>query len=128
MASWAYNRMNPYSMDNLIKNYVKPWAMNVLGYNQKELTQDSINEQIGYEQYLRAGYERQLADWNKNVGSKGRTIRYPELAFAGKIRGIDTAVTRLGLDYDIASANYSGNLVNKSMGLYSVPGRLYRSM
>lgn len=128
MASWAYNRMNPYSMDNIIKNYVKPWAMSVLGYNQFKNTEQSVNNQIGYEQYLRAGNERALVDWNRNVGRKGRSIRYPEFSYPGQIRRIDTSIANLDLSYDTAYSNYTGNLLNKSMGLYGVPGRLYRSM
>lgn len=34
-------------------------------------------------QYTKRGYQRQLADWNKNVGSQGRSIRYPELSYEG---------------------------------------------
>ena len=126
MASWVYNRMNPYSMDNIIKNYVKPWAMSVLGYNQLKNTEESVNNQISYEQYLRSGNERALEDWHRNVPN--RQIRYPELSYPGQIRRADTSIANLGISYDTAYQNYTGNLLYKSMGLYGVPGRLYRSM
>lgn len=128
MASWAYNRMNRYSFDNLINNYVKPWWDNYTGYTQMKNTQESLKAQIGYEQYIRQANERALRDWNRNVGSKGRIIRYPEFSYAGQIARSNTSIATAGFSYDNAYANYTGGLLNKSMGLYGVSGRLYRSM
>lgn len=47
--------------------------------------------QRSYNQYLKKGYERQLNDYNKNVG---RQIRYPELSYAGRIRAMDTGISQ----------------------------------
>lgn len=41
--------------------------------------------------YQKGGYERQLADYNKNVG---RPIRYPELSYPGHIRALDTGISQ----------------------------------
>lgn len=98
------------------------------GYKQMQNTQQSLSAQIDYEQYLKAGNERALADWNKNVGSQGRTIRYPELSYAGQIRRADTSIARASLDYDTASANYWGNLPYRTAGLYGIGSRLSRSL
>lgn len=41
--------------------------------------------------YQKGGYERQLADYQKNVG---RPIRYPELSYPGHIRALDTGISQ----------------------------------
>lgn len=41
--------------------------------------------------YQRGGYERQLSDYQKNVG---RPIRYPELSYPGHIRALDTGISQ----------------------------------
>lgn len=53
--------------------------------------------------YQRSGYERQLNDWNKNVGSQGRNIRYPELSYQG-------AINRLSTDIDTSYASSVGSV------------------
>lgn len=100
----------------------------ISGRKQMQNTQQSLSAQIDYEQYLKRGNERALADWNKNVGSQGRTIRYPELSYAGQIRRADTSIARASLDYDTASANYWGNLPYRTAGLYGIGSRLSRSL
>lgn len=42
--------------------------------------------------YQRGGYERQLADWHKNVPN--RSIRYPEQSYPGYIRSLDTGISQ----------------------------------
>lgn len=100
----------------------------ISGRKQMQNTQQSLSAQIDYEQYLKRGNERALADWNKNVGSQGRTIRYPELSYAGQIRRSDTSIARASFDYDTASANYWGNLPYRTAGLYGIGSRLSRSL
>lgn len=100
----------------------------ISGRKQMQNTQQSLSAQIDYEQYLKRGNERALADWNKNVGSQGRTIRYPELSYAGQIRRSNTSIARASLDYDTASANYWGNLPYRTAGLYGIGSRLSRSL
>lgn len=89
-------------------------------------TVDSANTQIGYEEYLRRGNERALADWHKNV--PGRTIKYPEFSYAGQIARSDTAISRLGYESDSAYANFYGNLPYRTAGLYGIGGRVARSL
>lgn len=102
------------------------WGKMLSGEEQMENTQESLQQQIDYEQYLKAGNERALADWNKNVGSQGKTIKYPELSYAGQIRRADTSIARAGLDYDTAAANYYGNVLYRGAGLYGIGGRFSR--
>lgn len=45
----------------------------------------------------RAGYERKLSDWYKNVGSQGRTIKYPEHSFQGNIRSLSSSIDNANL-------------------------------
>lgn len=96
------------------------------GKTQYENSAASYTAQIGYNDYLRAGYERQLADWNYYVGSKGRSIRYPELSYAGKMRQVDTANTRANLDIATAGANYTRNLYGIAGSLYNPSGYISR--
>lgn len=127
MASWVYNRyVNPYSVDNLINNYVKPWFKNYMGYNQMKNTQESYQAEIGYQEYLKGGYNRALSDWHKNVPN--RKIRYPEFSYPGQIRRADTSIVTATLGYNNAYSNYEGNILGRAMGLYGVPGRVYRSL
>ena len=100
----------------------------IFGLTQKQNTQASLQSQIDYEQYLKEGNRRALADWNRLVGSKGRTIRYPEFSYAGQIRRADTSISRAGFDYSTADANYWGNLPYRAAGLYGIASRLSRTL
>lgn len=96
------------------------------GKTQAENTKQSANTQISYEDYLKQGYQRALDDWQRNVGSKGLEIRYPELSYPGYLKRADTAITRAGLDISTADANYYGNLLYRGAGLYGIGGRIAR--
>lgn len=130
MSNWysmfVSDRNSPYKFDNLYKNYIEPFARDLLGYTQMKNTQASTTAQMDYEQYLKAGNERALADWHKNVPN--REIKYPEFSYPGQIYRADTALTRAGLDYDTSRANYTGNLLYRSAGLYGIGTRLFRRM
>lgn len=102
------------------------WTM--LGGYSAQNQQDSYKTQIDYEQYLKAGNERALNDWNKNVGSKGRTIRYPELSYAGQIARADTSIARNEFDYANAGAGYLSNLPYRYAGLYGIASKLSRTL
>lgn len=118
MTAFAYMFSNAYGTGfwNTVKDF---W-----GYNQKEANKQQTMNTIDYNEYLKRGYERQLADWKKNVPN--RTIRYPELSFPGHIRGLDTGSVNALLGYDITSSNYNSNLYGRAYGLYGVGGRLSR--
>ena len=58
--------------------------------------------------YQKAGYERQYADWMKNVGSQGKTIQYPELSYPGHIRALDTASSQSVFDSLGATSRFTG--------------------
>lgn len=109
---------NPFVLWKGVKAYT--------GKTQYENSTASYTAQIDYNNYLRAGYERQLADWNHYVGSKGLSIRYPELSYAGKIRQVDTANTRAGFDISTASANYTRNVYGIAGSLYNPGGYVSR--
>lgn len=96
------------------------------GRTQMKNTQASIQAQIDYEQYLKAGNERALRDWHKNV--PGRYIKYPEFSYAGQIYRADTSIASAGFNYDNAFANYVGSFPYKSAGLYGIGSRLSRSL
>lgn len=122
MSNWysmfVYSRDNPYSWRNLIKD--------VLGYNQYRNTQASLEAQMNYEQYLKAGNERALADWHRNL--PGREIRYPEFSYSGQIYRANTSLARAGFDYDTARSNFVGNLPYRATGLYGISSRLSRTL
>lgn len=103
-----------------------PMLKDFFGYTQYENTQNSLSAQMDYEQYLKAGNERALRDWHKNL--PGREIKYPEFSYAGQIYRSNTSIARAGFDYDTASANYYGNLPYRSAGLYGIVGKLSRSL
>lgn len=123
---FAYGTSKPY------RDFWNHYAGYVTGRRQYENTQKSNQAEIDYLQYQKRAYERQLADWHKNVPN--RQIVYPELSYAGAIRGINTGITRLGYGTDSAYANYVGHMANTAMGivrgagLYKVPGRTYRRL
>lgn len=98
----------------------------VLGYTQFKNTQASLSAQMDYEQYLKAGNERALRDWHKNVPN--RSIKYPEFSYPGQIYRADTSIARAGFDYDTAGANYSGNVLYRTAGLYGIGSRIARTL
>lgn len=57
--------------------------------------------------YQKAGYERQLADWKRNV--PGRQIRYPELSYPGHIRAADTGISQSYASSVSTAAGLAGN-------------------
>lgn len=112
--------------DSAYRNNFWKFGEMLSGKTQRDNTQASLQAQIDYEQYLKQGNERALADWHKNV--PGREIRYPELSYAGQIRRADTSITRAGLDYSTADANYYGNLLYRGAGLYGISSRVARTL
>lgn len=107
------------------KPYMDPFGL--FTGNQYRMTQRmSTNAQIGYEQYLRQGNERALADFRKNVPN--RQIRYPELSYSGQIARSNTAIMRNSMDYAGADANYWSNLPYRGAGLYRTASPLSRFM
>lgn len=118
-----YNGKNNYSRQ---VNAVWDWIDSATGKKQLDYIQQSNQAQIDFNEYLRKGNERALADWHKNVPN--REIKYPELSYAGAIYRADTGSARSMYDSDIASANYSGNLAFRLAGLYGIGSRLARWM
>lgn len=80
--------------------------------------------------YQRAGYERQLRDWHKNV--PGRTIRYPEQSYAGHIRSLDIGISQsyagsVGSSSGLTRSLSSGYGYARSGGLFGkAPSRTSR--
>lgn len=114
-----------------MKNPLVKFWYDMTGYSQARNTELSTKKQISYNDYIKGGNARALADWNRHVGSKGLpgyhpTIRYPELSYAGAIYRADTGSYRAGLDADTAYSNYYGNLPYRSAGLYGVASRVSR--
>lgn len=99
-------------------------VLNMLtGKSAARYTKASNQAQIDYDQYLRVGNVRAYNDWQKNVGSKGRTIRYPELSYPGAIYRADTGIARSMYSNYSADANYYGNLPYRGAGLYGIASR-----
>lgn len=82
-------------------------------------------KQREYLRYQRSAYERQIADYERNVG---RSMRYPELGPYGQLKRIDTGIaqsyagsvgTLSGLTSSLGTSAYYGS---KSSGLYSSHG------
>lgn len=115
-----------YAYDVDYRNAWRQLSDMVTGKTQRDNTQASLQAQIDYEQYLRAGNERALADWHKNVPN--RQIRYPELSYPGQIYRANTSIARAGFDYSTADANYYGNLPYRVAGLYGIAGRISRTL
>lgn len=80
--------------------------------------------------YQRGGYERQLADWQRH--NPGRTIRYPELSYPGRIRALDTGISQsyfgsVGTSSHLVRNLASGYGYSRSSGLFGkVPSRTSR--
>lgn len=121
--SYLYDSAHGKSLYN--QPFLRYGAM-LSGKTQRENTQASLQAQIDYETYLKVGNQRALSDWHKNV--PGRTIKYPELSYAGQIRRADTSIARAGLDYSTADANYYGNLLYRGAGLYGIGSRVTRTL
>lgn len=98
----------------------------ISGYKQYKNTQRSVQAQISYNDYISRGNARAYADWKKNVGSKGRTIRYPELSYSGRIYQASTGSTRAMYDSDNAYGNFIGNVGYRTAGLYGITSKLSR--
>lgn len=96
------------------------------GYTQYQNTKSSNQRQIDYNDYMSGGNSRAYQDWLKNVGSKGRTIRYPELSYPGAMLGYSTGSARAMYNSDTAFANFTGHLPYKSAGLYGIGSRVSR--
>lgn len=94
------------------------------GYNQKEANKEQTQNTIALDEYLRAGYERKLQDWHRNL--PGRKIQYPELSYPGQIYSLNTGIVNARLGYDITASNYNSNLYSRSYGLYGIGGRFSR--
>lgn len=124
------NWSDMYTLYRDIQAYTFPqkFEQMITGRTQYRNTQKSLTAQMNYDQYLRQGNERSLADWNRNVGWQGKTIVYPEFSYAGQIYRANTSLTRAGLDYNTAGANYYGNLPYRTAGLYGIGGRLSRTL
>lgn len=119
---------NPYAFRAWYLTHMYPDQVirSLLGIRQTENAKASAQTQISYEDYLKAGNQRALDDWQKNVGKYGKTIRYPEFSYPGQIYRSDTAIARNMLDYDTADANFYGRSLYGSVGLYGVGSRLTR--
>ena len=63
--------------------------------------------------YQRGGYERQLADYRKNVG---RPIKYPEFSYPGHIRALDAGISQ---SYSSSFGTIAGAV--KSIGMAGFP-------
>lgn len=111
---------------NLYNNHFYKIGSMLSGKTQRDNTQASLQAQIDYDQYLRAGNQRALADWHRNL--PGRSIKYPEFSYAGQIRRADTSIARAGFDYNTADANYYGNLPYRAAGLYGIFSRVSRTL
>lgn len=116
---------NWYRNPAILDGVSKLWDY-VTGKTQYENTIASNQAQIDYNEYLRRGNERALADWHKNVPN--RQIKYPELSYAGAIYRANTGTARSMYDIDSASANYYGNLGFRLAGLYGIASRVSRWM
>ena len=57
-----------------------------------------------------------------------RRNKYPEFSYPGQIVVLNTSIARAGLDYDTAGANYTGNFLYRSAGLYGIGTRLFRRL
>lgn len=121
----AYGSMIAYDVWNN-KGSLGRFARSITGRNQYENTKKSVATQIAYNDYIKAGNQRAYDDWMRNVGKYGRTIRYPELSYPGRIYQADTASARAMYDADTAYANYSGNLPFRIAGLYGIGSRVSR--
>lgn len=116
---------NWFRNPNLTKGVSRVWDY-VTGKTQYDNTIASNQAQIDYNEYLRVGNERALADWKR--GFPGKEIRYPELSYPGAIYRTNTGTARTMFDSDSATANYYGNLGFRLAGLYGIASRVSRWM
>ena len=115
---------DPLFFESAVRGYHNIPA--IFGRTQMENTQKSLQAQIDYDEYLKAGNRRALEDWHRNL--PGRTIKYPEFSYAGQIRRADTSIARAHFDYNTAGANYYGNLPYRAAGLYGIGSRFSRTL
>lgn len=114
-----------YKNSNLMKGWYD-LADNISGYNAVKAKEAEYRNSIDYYQYLKSGYDRQLRDWKKNVGSQGRTIRYPELSYAGSSYGASKNISNNYLGIDATYANYTASAPYRAGGLYTLFSRTSR--
>lgn len=124
--NWYDRLVSARSYRQSFYNAINDYGGKLLGHDQMKNTQQSLSAQIDYDQYIKRGNERALADWKKNVPN--RSIKYPELSYEGQIRRADTSITRANLDYATADANYYGNLPYRAVGLYGIGSRVFRTL
>lgn len=113
-----WHRSGTYRSWNLLKD--------LSGYTQYKNTQKSVQAQISYNDYIKRGNERAFQQWQKNVGSKGLTIKNPELSYPGAIYRADTGSARAMYDADNSRANFYGNVPYRAAGLYGIVSRVSR--
>lgn len=101
-------------------------ADSISGYDAVKSKEAEYQNSIDYYQYLKQGYDRQLEDWQKNVGSKGRSIRYPELSYAGYSYGASKNISNNYLGIDATYANYTASAPYRAGGLYTLFARASR--
>lgn len=77
------------------------------------------NAQRDLYNYQGEGYQRALDDWNKNVGSQGRTIKYPEQSFEGALKARDVGIAQSYSSSIATGANQVNQAAYYSQGLYS---------
>lgn len=103
-------------------------ASDITGYTKYQNTKAANDKQISYNDYMSGGNLRAYQDWMKNVGSQGRTIRYPELSYPGAIAGYNTGSARAMYNSDSAFASFAGSFPYRAGGLYGVSSRLSRRL
>lgn len=116
---WKYG----YRAYHLVHKYPGEVASSLLGFRQTSNEQASNQAQISYEEYLKGGNRRAIADYYRNVS---RPMRYPELSYPGQVYRSDTAIARNLFDYDTAGANLYGRSLYGTAGLYGISSRASR--
>lgn len=122
----SLNQWNPFH--SMMPDYVYDAGWLVSGGTAMEQKQESQSVQIGYDEYMKAGNERAYNDWQKLYGSKGLSIRYPELSYPGAIAGYDAGISRAYISSDIAGTEYASSLPYRGAGLYGIAGRAVRTL
>lgn len=81
--------------------------------------------QIDYNTMMANANQRAYNDWIKNVR---KTMRYPELSYAGAVAGYNSGSSRAYISSDIAGADTVGSLPYRGAGLYGIASRAFRSL
>lgn len=76
-------------------NYVGKLSRTI-NNNSHAIQTNQLND--AYYRYQRQGYERKLEQWNKHVGSQGRHIANPELAYQGHINRLTKDIEANNID------------------------------